>query len=76
VYLRKSLGLTVVMVTHDLDTLARTCDRVAVLVDRKVIVDTLAGIVQNDHPWIRDYFHGARGRATQPPARPGGAHGA
>jgi phospholipid/cholesterol/gamma-HCH transport system ATP-binding protein len=62
-YLRKSLGLTVVMVTHDLDTLARTCDRVAVLVDRKVIVDTLEGIVANDHPWIREYFHGARGRA-------------
>jgi phospholipid/cholesterol/gamma-HCH transport system ATP-binding protein len=62
-YLRETLHLTVVMVTHDLDTLARTCDRVAVLVDGKVIVDTLEGIVANDHPWIRQYFHGARGRA-------------
>jgi phospholipid/cholesterol/gamma-HCH transport system ATP-binding protein len=62
-YLRDTLHLTVVMVTHDLDTLARTCDRVAVLVDGKVIVDTLEGIVANDHPWIRQYFHGARGRA-------------
>jgi phospholipid/cholesterol/gamma-HCH transport system ATP-binding protein len=63
-YLRDTLHLTVVMVTHDLDTLARTCDRVAVLVDRRVIVDTLEGIVANDHPWIRHYFHGGRGRAA------------
>jgi phospholipid/cholesterol/gamma-HCH transport system ATP-binding protein len=62
-YLRDTLHLTIVMVTHDLDTLLRTCDRVAVLVDGKVIVDTLEGIVANDHPWIRHYFHGARGRA-------------
>ena len=64
-YLRDTLHLTVVMVTHDLDTLVRTCDRVAVLVDRKVIVDTLEGIVANEHPWIRHYFHGGRGRAAQ-----------
>jgi len=61
-YLRKSLRLTIVMVTHDLDTLARTCDRVAVLVDRKVIVDTRTRIVDNEHSWIREYFHGPRGR--------------
>ena len=63
-YLRKTLNLTIVMVTHDLDTLSRTCDRVAVLVDRKVIVDTLARISQHDHPWIREYFHGPRGRGV------------
>jgi phospholipid/cholesterol/gamma-HCH transport system ATP-binding protein len=73
-YLRDTLQLTVVMVTHDLDTLARTCDRVAVLVDGKVIVDTLDEIVNNEHPWIRQYFHGARGRASS--QQQDAAHGA
>ena len=72
-YLRDTLSLTVVMVTHDLDTLARTCDRVGVLVDRKLIVDTLPRIVKNDHPWIRQYFHGARGRAIDGQEGHGGA---
>lgn len=63
-YLRRSLKLTVVMVTHDLDTIFTTCDRVAVLVDRKIVVDTLDGIVQNRHPWIQEYFHGPRARAA------------
>ena len=61
-YLQKTLQLTIVMVTHDLDTLSRTCDRVAVLVDDKVIVDTLPRIRENEHPWIREYFHGPRGQ--------------
>jgi phospholipid/cholesterol/gamma-HCH transport system ATP-binding protein len=73
-YLRDTLRLTIVMVTHDLDTLMRTCDRVAVLVDGKVIVDTLEKIVDYDHPWIRHYFHGARGRAFGAP--PGETRGA
>jgi len=64
-YLQRSLNLTVVMITHDLDTLLATCDRVAVLVDRKIVVDTLDGIMSNPHPWIRQYFHGPRARAAQ-----------
>ena len=73
-YLRDTLHLTIVMVTHDLDTLMRTCDRVAVLVDRKVIVDSLEGIVRNDHPWIRHYFHGSRARSMV--SRPEDSRGA
>jgi phospholipid/cholesterol/gamma-HCH transport system ATP-binding protein len=64
VYLQKGLKLTVVMITHDLDTIMTTCDRVAVLVDKKMVVDTLDGIMQNPHPWIQEYFHGPRARAV------------
>ena len=64
VYLQKYLKLTVVMITHDLDTIMTTCDRVAVLVDKKMVVDTLDKIVQNPHPWIHEYFHGPRARAV------------
>jgi phospholipid/cholesterol/gamma-HCH transport system ATP-binding protein len=63
--LQKSLGLTVVMITHDLDTIFRTCNRVGVIVDRHMVVDTLEGILENDHPWIRRYFHGPRAHAAQ-----------
>jgi phospholipid/cholesterol/gamma-HCH transport system ATP-binding protein len=62
--LRGSLGLTVFMVTHDLDTLFAICDRVAVLVDKKLHVGRLDEMLHDDHPWIRSYFHGPRGRAA------------
>jgi phospholipid/cholesterol/gamma-HCH transport system ATP-binding protein len=63
--LSDALGLTVFMITHDLDTLYAICDRVAVIADRKVVaVDTVAGLEQSDHPWIREYFLGPRGRAA------------
>jgi len=62
-YLQKQLKLTVVMITHDLDTIFRTCNRVGVIVDHKMQVDTLEGIVKNPHPWIQAYFHGERSRA-------------
>jgi len=63
--LKVSLGFTVVLVTHDLDSLFAICDRVAVLVDKKIRVGTLDEHLQDDHPWIHDYFHGPRGRAAQ-----------
>lgn len=63
--LSDALGLTVFMITHDLDTLYAICDRVAVIADRKVVaVDTVAGLEQSDHPLIREYFLGPRGRAA------------
>jgi phospholipid/cholesterol/gamma-HCH transport system ATP-binding protein len=70
VYLQKALKLTIVMITHDLDTIMTTCDRVGVLVDKKMIVDTLPKIVQNPHPWIQEYFHGPRARAVRSASRP------
>jgi len=63
--LQQSLGLTVFLVTHDLDSLAAICDRIAVLVDKKIKVDTMEHLLDDPHPWIREYFHGPRGRAAR-----------
>ena len=52
------------MNTHDLDSLYAICDRVAVLVENHVIVGTLEQLLRHTHPWIREYFHGPRGRAA------------
>jgi phospholipid/cholesterol/gamma-HCH transport system ATP-binding protein len=63
--LQQILGLTVFLITHDLDTLYTICDRVAVLADRKVIaVGTIEELLALDHPWIQEYFNGPRGRAV------------
>jgi len=63
--LQKTLGLTVFLITHDLDTLYAICDRVAVLADHKVIaVGTIDELLATDHPWIQEYFRGPRGRAA------------
>ena len=59
------MGLTVFLITHDLDTLYAICDRVAVLADRHVIaVGTIGELLALDHPWIQEYFNGPRGRAA------------
>lgn len=64
--LRDALGLTVFLVTHDLDSIYAMTDRVAVLAGKRVLVnDTLAAVSAFDDAWIRDYFHGPRGRAAQ-----------
>ena len=62
--LQRSLGLTVFMVTHDLDSLRAICDRIAVLIDKRILVDTMEALRLLDQPWIREYFHGPRGRAA------------
>jgi phospholipid/cholesterol/gamma-HCH transport system ATP-binding protein len=67
--LQSALGLTVFLVTHDLDTLHATCDRIAVLAEKKVLVTgTMADMLKVEHPWVHEYFHGPRARAAQPSA--------
>ncbi len=64
--LQDTLGLTVFLITHDLDTLYAICDRVAVLADKQVIaVGTIPELLETGHPWIEEYFNGPRGRAAQ-----------
>jgi len=63
--LQAALGLTVFLVTHDLDSLYAICDRVAVLADKRVLaVGTMQEMLEVDHPWVREYFHGPRARAA------------
>jgi phospholipid/cholesterol/gamma-HCH transport system ATP-binding protein len=64
--LKEILGLTVFLVTHDLDTLHAICDRIAVLAESRVmVVGTMEDMLQQTHPWIREYFHGPRARAAR-----------
>lgn len=64
--LKETLGLSVFLITHDLDTLYAICDRIAVLADHHVIgVGTIPELLAMDHPWIQEYFNGPRGRAAQ-----------
>jgi phospholipid/cholesterol/gamma-HCH transport system ATP-binding protein len=74
-YLHSQLRLTVVMITHDLDTLFQTCTRVGVIIDGRMITDTLAGMLTNTNPWIQEYFHGPRARAAEKEAHAKEDHG-
>ena len=65
--LQQTLGLTVFMVTHDLDSLHAVCDRIAVLADGKVVADgPIPTMLVSEHPWVKAYFRGRRSRATAP----------
>ncbi len=61
--LSRNLELTVVMVTHDMDSLLTICDRIAALIDKKVVVDTWEGHRNSSHPWLQAYFNGVRARS-------------
>jgi len=64
--LKETLGLTVFLITHDLDTLYEICDRVAVLAEKRVIaVGTIPELLETKHPWIEEYFNGPRGRGAR-----------
>jgi phospholipid/cholesterol/gamma-HCH transport system ATP-binding protein len=62
--LQETLGISVFMVTHDLDSLHRVCDRIAVLGEGKILeIGTMDRMMASQHPWLQDYFHGARAHA-------------
>ena len=64
--LQQALGLTVFLITHDLDTLYAICDRVAVIADHRIVITApVEDVERSDHPWIREYFHGPRARAAR-----------
>jgi phospholipid/cholesterol/gamma-HCH transport system ATP-binding protein len=73
-YLQQELHLTVVMITHDLDTIFRICARVGVIIDRRMVQDVRKRIVLHPHPWIQAYFHGTR--AARFRDQPEQSHGA
>lgn len=71
--LSDALGLTVFMITHDLDSLYALCDRVAVIADKKIVaVAPIAELEKSEHPWIKQYFLGPRGRAAEAAAEKAG----
>jgi phospholipid/cholesterol/gamma-HCH transport system ATP-binding protein len=63
--LQRTLGLTVFMVTHDMDSLYTVCDRIAALGEGKILAaGPIETMLASDHPWLRSYFHGKRARAA------------
>jgi phospholipid/cholesterol/gamma-HCH transport system ATP-binding protein len=75
-FLQKELKLTIVMITHDLDSIFRTCNRVGVIVNRRMESDTVERILDHPNPWIQEYFHGERARGARLAARAGHGGGA
>jgi phospholipid/cholesterol/gamma-HCH transport system ATP-binding protein len=66
--LQRTLGFTVFMVTHDLDSLHTVCDRIAVLADGKIVVaGPMSAVLASEHPWVKAYFRGKRARIQSHP---------
>jgi phospholipid/cholesterol/gamma-HCH transport system ATP-binding protein len=69
--LQQTLGLTVFMVTHDLDTLRMACDRIAVLAEGRIVADgPMEAMLASEHPWVRSYFRGKRAQRDAAPVSP------
>ncbi len=73
--LNQTLGVTIMMITHDLDSLFTVCHRVAMLVDRKLTIDPLESMLNNQHPWIYEYLHGPRAIGARVAAQEAHNHG-
>jgi phospholipid/cholesterol/gamma-HCH transport system ATP-binding protein len=73
--LQRALDLSVLVVTHDLDSLHAVCDRVSVLINKRVKVGTIESLMREPDPWIQEYFRGPRGRAAQAAAGHGAGTG-
>jgi phospholipid/cholesterol/gamma-HCH transport system ATP-binding protein len=71
VELNRNLGITVVIVTHDLTTLLTVCGRIAVLVDGKISVGTVDELMRSRNPWIHEFLHGPRARGAMAARRRG-----
>ena len=62
--LQRSLGLTVIMITHDLDSLFAITDQISVLIHKRLVTGTIPELLEHNDPWIGKYFNGPRGRAV------------
>jgi phospholipid/cholesterol/gamma-HCH transport system ATP-binding protein len=69
--LQRTLGVTVFMVTHDIEALRTICDRIAALDDGRIVaIGSMSQMLESDNPWVKSYFRGVRSALTSAPATP------
>ena len=69
--LQRTLGVTVFMVTHDIEALRTICDRIAALAEGRIVaIGSMSQVLESDHPWVKSYFRGVRSAPTSAPATP------